>query len=124
MPRRPPCAVWPTGTAPRACIRECSDLMYVTAPDGVYAVVPETGELLWKYDASPAALRGLAYWHGAAGMHSRVFRSDVCDGSRRRLRRGAGNRRVALEIRCLAGRLARSGLLARRRGHAFASVPI
>src|SRR4051794_33398963 len=27
--------------------------MYVTAPDGVYAVVPETGELLWRYDATP-----------------------------------------------------------------------
>ena len=23
-------------------------VMYVTAPDGVYALVPETGELLWK----------------------------------------------------------------------------
>lgn len=48
-------------------------VMYVTAPDGVYALVPETGELLWKYDASPSALRGLAYWHGAEGLHSRVF---------------------------------------------------
>ena len=41
-------------------------VMYVTAPDGVYALVPETGELLWKYDATPVALRGLAYWPGAA----------------------------------------------------------
>src|SRR5580693_2441452 len=48
-------------------------VMYLTAPDGVYAVVPETGELLWKYDTSPAALRGLAYWPGAGGLHSRVF---------------------------------------------------
>jgi quinoprotein glucose dehydrogenase len=48
-------------------------VMYATAPDGVYAVVPETGELLWKYDAAPSALRGLAYWHGAGGLHSRVF---------------------------------------------------
>ena len=48
-------------------------VMYVTAPDGVYALVPETGELLWKYDASPVALRGLAYWPGAGGLHSRVF---------------------------------------------------
>jgi glucose dehydrogenase len=48
-------------------------VMYFTAPDGVYALVPETGELLWKYDASPSALRGLVYWHGSAGMHSRVF---------------------------------------------------
>ncbi len=48
-------------------------VMYVTAPDGVYALVPETGELLWKYDATPVALRGLAYWPGAGGLHSRVF---------------------------------------------------
>lgn len=48
-------------------------VMYVTAPDGVYAVVPETGELLWKYDAAPLALRGLAYWPGTGGLHSRLF---------------------------------------------------
>ena len=48
-------------------------VMYVTAPDGVYALVPETGELLWKHDAAPMALRGLAYWAGANGLHSRVF---------------------------------------------------
>jgi quinoprotein glucose dehydrogenase len=48
-------------------------VMYVTAPDGVYALEPETGELLWKYDASPIALRGLAYWKGTGGLHSRVF---------------------------------------------------
>src|SRR5437870_10966298 len=48
-------------------------MMYVTAPDGVYALVPETGELLWKYDAAPMALRGLAYWPGSASLHPRVF---------------------------------------------------
>src|SRR3954468_919670 len=48
-------------------------VMYVTAPDGVYALVPETGELLWKFDASPVALRGMAYWPGSAGLHARVF---------------------------------------------------
>jgi glucose dehydrogenase len=48
-------------------------VMYVTAPDGVCALVPETGELLWKYDASPMALRGLAHWPGAANLHPRVF---------------------------------------------------
>lgn len=48
-------------------------VMYVTAPDGVYALEPETGTLLWKYDATPTALRGLAYWKGANGLHSRVF---------------------------------------------------
>ncbi len=48
-------------------------VMYLTAPDGVYALVPETGELLWKFEAAPMALRGLAYWNGTVGMHSRVF---------------------------------------------------
>ena len=48
-------------------------VMYVTAPDGVYALVPETGELLWKYDAAPVAMRGLAYWPGAGGLHPRVL---------------------------------------------------
>jgi glucose dehydrogenase len=48
-------------------------VMYVTAPDGVYALVPETGELLWKHDVSPVALRGLAYWPGSGGLHPRVF---------------------------------------------------
>ncbi len=47
--------------------------MYVTAPDGVYALLPETGELLWKYGASPVALRGLAYWPGSSRMHARLF---------------------------------------------------
>src|ERR1035438_9927159 len=35
--------------------------------------MPETGELLWKYDAAPVALRGLAYWPGAGSLHPRVF---------------------------------------------------
>ena len=48
-------------------------VMYLNAPDGVYALVPETGELLWKYDAAPTALRGLAYWPGASTLHPRVF---------------------------------------------------
>lgn len=48
-------------------------VMYITSPDGVYAVVPETGELLWKADASPMALRGLAYWPGNTSLHPRVF---------------------------------------------------
>jgi quinoprotein glucose dehydrogenase len=48
-------------------------VMYVTAPDGVCALVPETGELLWKFDAGPVALRGLTYWKGTGGLRSRVF---------------------------------------------------
>jgi glucose dehydrogenase len=48
-------------------------VLYATAPDGVYALVPETGELLWKHSASPLALRGLAYWPGSGSLHPRVF---------------------------------------------------
>ncbi len=48
-------------------------ILYVNAPDGVYALVPETGELLWKHAAAPIALRGLAYWPGSANIHPRVF---------------------------------------------------
>ena len=48
-------------------------VMYATAPDGVYALVPETGQLLWKYDAAPVALRGLALWKSKGALHSRVF---------------------------------------------------
>jgi quinoprotein glucose dehydrogenase len=48
-------------------------VLYLTAPDGVYAVVPETGDLLWKFDATPVALRGLAYWPGSGTTHARVF---------------------------------------------------
>lgn len=48
-------------------------MMYVTAPDGVYALVPETGQLLWKYETTPVALRGLAYWPGGGGLNPRVF---------------------------------------------------
>ncbi len=48
-------------------------VLYVNAPDGVYALVPETGELLWKHAASPIALRGLAYWPGSSNIHPRVF---------------------------------------------------
>ena len=48
-------------------------VMYFTAPDGVYAIVPETGELLWKYATSPMALRGVAFWKGVGREHPRVF---------------------------------------------------
>ena len=54
-------------------------VMYVNAPDGVYALIPETGQLLWKFDASPMALRGLAYWPGSSGLHARVFTGNGPD---------------------------------------------
>jgi glucose dehydrogenase len=66
-------------------------VMYVTGPDGVYALVPETGELLWKHDASPMALRGLAYWPGSGGSGARVF---------------AGNGHLLLALDAATGKLA------------------
>jgi quinoprotein glucose dehydrogenase len=48
-------------------------VLYVTAADGIYAVEPETGKLLWKYASTAVARRGLAYWRGDASTHPRVF---------------------------------------------------
>ena len=48
-------------------------VMYVTAPDGIYAMVPETGQLIWKYKSTAVARRGLAYWPGDKAIHARVF---------------------------------------------------
>ena len=77
-------------------------VMYVTAPDGVYALVPETGELLWKYDADPVALRGLAYWPGSAGSARAGVHGERtmpaggrCDDRESR-RRGSGTRGASI----------------------------
>src|SRR5437660_12724803 len=84
-------------------------VMYVNAPDGVYALVPETGELLWKYDAAPVALRGLAYWPGSGGLHSRVFTGNgpfllALDVTTGKPAPGCGNEgRVDLKQGVLAG---------------------
>lgn len=48
-------------------------VMYLTQPNGIFALVPETGELLWKYEAEGVAIRGLAYWPGDATTPPRVF---------------------------------------------------
>src|SRR5919108_4024725 len=40
-------------------------LMYVTAGPTVFALEPETGRQLWRYDANgPVSRRGVAYWRG------------------------------------------------------------
>lgn len=48
-------------------------VMYLTQPHGIFALNPETGKPIWKYEAEGAALRGLSYWPGAKGTHPRVF---------------------------------------------------
>jgi quinoprotein glucose dehydrogenase len=41
------------------------NVMYVTAGSSVIALEPETGRLIWKFDAgAPVAKRGVAYWPG------------------------------------------------------------
>lgn len=48
-------------------------VMYLTQPNGVFALVPETGKLLWKYSLDGMAIRGLSYWPGDAQTPPRVF---------------------------------------------------
>jgi glucose dehydrogenase len=48
-------------------------VMYIAAVDGIYAVMPETGKLVWKYASTAVARRGLAYWPGDESTHPRVF---------------------------------------------------
>jgi glucose dehydrogenase len=55
-------------------------VMYITAPNGIYALEPETGKVLWKYPvASLVTRRGLAWWPGDAHTHPRVFASAGSD---------------------------------------------
>ncbi len=54
-------------------------VMYVTAPNGIYALEPETGKEIWSYEASNVTRRGLAYWPGASGTHARVFAGSGSD---------------------------------------------
>jgi quinoprotein glucose dehydrogenase len=48
-------------------------VMYVTAPNGIFALEPETGKQIWHFPAEQVALRGLAYWPGDKKTHARVF---------------------------------------------------
>lgn len=47
--------------------------MYVTAPNGIYALEPETGKVIWKFEGAAVSLRGLSYWPGDKLTHPRVF---------------------------------------------------
>ncbi len=54
--------------------------MYVTAGSAVFALQPETGAVLWKYEAPGAvSRRGLAYWPGDAQTGPRLY-SGAGDG--------------------------------------------
>jgi quinoprotein glucose dehydrogenase len=55
-------------------------VMYVTAGTSVFALEPETGRQLWKYDAGSAvSRRGVAYWPGRGGIPPMLY-SAAGDG--------------------------------------------
>lgn len=47
--------------------------MYLAASNGIFALVPETGQKLWHYETTQVALRSLAYWPGDKQNRSRGF---------------------------------------------------
>jgi glucose dehydrogenase len=55
-------------------------IMYVTGGSNVFALEPETGKQIWRYDAhAPVSRRGVAYWPGDAKTHARLY-SAAGDG--------------------------------------------
>ena len=48
-------------------------VMYLTQPNGIFALEPETGKVIWHFETEAAALRGLGYWPGDKVTHPRVF---------------------------------------------------
>lgn len=62
-------------------------LMYIGAGSAIVALEPETGRVVWKYDApGVVSRRGVAYWPGDANTPPRIFS-------------GAGDRMVALDAK-------------------------
>jgi glucose dehydrogenase len=48
-------------------------VLYLTADNGIFALQPETGKLIWRYAAEGVAKRGLVYWSGDRRTHARVY---------------------------------------------------
>jgi len=49
-------------------------MMYVTGGKSVFALEPETGKQIWRFDAAgPVSRRGVAYWPGDANHPPRLF---------------------------------------------------
>jgi len=84
-------------------------VMYLTQPNGVFALQPETGKVIWKCELPTAALRGLAFWRGDGRVRSRVFAGSGrylvgIDAATGKLAPGFGNEgRVDLKAGVLDG---------------------
>jgi glucose dehydrogenase len=48
-------------------------VMYLVAGKNVYALNPETGEQIWKYETKGTQRRGVAYWPGDPATPPRIF---------------------------------------------------
>ena len=49
-------------------------MMYVTGGNRVFALEPETGKEIWRYEAAgPVSRRGVAYWPGTSDVRPRVY---------------------------------------------------
>jgi glucose dehydrogenase len=48
-------------------------VMYLVAGKGVFALNPETGEQIWKYETKGTQRRGLSYWPGDGKTPPRLF---------------------------------------------------
>ncbi len=54
-------------------------VLYLTAPNGIFALEPETGKELWRFEAPNVTRRGLAYWPGDQSTHPRVYAGSGSD---------------------------------------------
>ena len=55
-------------------------ILYLTGGSTIFAVEPETGKQLWRFDAKgKVARRGVGYWPGGGAVQPRIF-SGVADG--------------------------------------------
>jgi glucose dehydrogenase len=59
-------------------------VMYVDGANGIFALDPETGTQIWRYEATKVSRRGLAFWPGDRTTHPRVYT-------------GVGNHLVAID---------------------------
>ncbi|MCU1324746.1 MAG: hypothetical protein JWN34_116 [Bryobacterales bacterium] len=54
-------------------------IMYITSPNAIHALEPETGKELWKFESPGMTRRGLTYWPGSGGTHPRVYAASESD---------------------------------------------